>query len=168
MFGFTRKNHIVMQASVEDHKAIAKLHGESFQRGWSTVEIEKLAANPSTTMLVARRVGVPPGSLSGFNIVRSAGSEAEILSIAVASRDRRHGIAEKLMREAIIRLRADRVEALLLEVAENNLPAINLYKHFGFEIVGNRPGYYAPTVHTEGAAVEKQRAMALVMRLDLV
>lgn len=168
MFGFIRKNYVVIDASVEDHKAIARLHGDSFQRGWSKSEIDKLAESAGTTLLIARQVGARSGNIAGFNIIRSAANEAEILSIAVDAKKRRSGIADRLMREAIIRLRADRTEALLLEVAENNMAAINLYKHFGFEIVGNRPGYYTPVEQTDEPVGEKQRAMALVMRLDLV
>ena len=34
------------------------------------------------------------------------------------------------------------IKSINLEVNEINFPAINLYKNFGFKIVGKRPKYY--------------------------
>lgn len=168
MFGLGQKKYASLLATHDDHGEIAGLHGKSFARGWSTSEIAALATQNTTMILVAKQVGARNGRLAGFNIVRSADGEAEILSIAVDPKDRRNGVADMLMREAILRLRAEGQEALLLEVDENNKAAVKLYEKFGFETVGNRPAYYAPRDLPDGAEQTRERAMALVMRLDLV
>ena len=115
-------------------------------------------------MLVARTVGAPEGPILGFNIIRQADDEAEILSVAVDPKGRGRGLGKSLMREAILRLRADRVEKLILEVDGANMSAVSLYKKLGFKTIGDRPGYYS-----SGDGNDRQdRSSALVMRLDLV
>ena len=116
------------------------------------------------TILIARTVGEPDGPVLGFNIVRHTQDKAEILSIAVDPKGRGRGLGEALIREAILRLRADRVEKLLLKVGGNNAPAISLYNRLGFQTVGNRPGYYKSSDDAEVV----ERSTALAMRLDLV
>ena len=164
MFGQDRSKFVMMDARSNDHAAIADLHRNSFPRGWSESEISALALQPSVTIIIARTVGEPEGPVLGFNIVRHTQDEAEILSIAVDPKGRGRGLGEALMREAILRLRADRVEKLLLEVDGNNAPAVSLYNRLGFNTVGNRPGYYKSSDDDEVV----ERSTALVMRLDLV
>ena len=62
----------------------------------------------------------------------------EIDYIIVNSKYRCKGIASKLI-ESIINLNP---ENITLEVREDNIPAINLYKKMGFEIVSKREKYY--------------------------
>ncbi len=164
MFGTIRKKPVILEASSTDHGSIAELHSLSFPRGWSKSEFANLALQNNVTLLVARSVGNPDGPILGFNIVRQAEDEAEILSIAVDPKARGRGLGESLMREAIFRLRADRIEKLILEVDGSNKAAIKLYNNLGFLTVGNRPGYY----RNEGPVDTADRSTALVMRLDLV
>ncbi|MEP1205749.1 MAG: ribosomal protein S18-alanine N-acetyltransferase [Rhizobiaceae bacterium] len=164
VFGATRKRSVILEAAAADFASIADLHNRSFSRGWLRSEIEKLALQQNVTLLVARTVGDPDGPVLGFNIIRRAEDEAEILSIAVDPKGRGRGLGESLMREAILRLRADRVENLILEVDEANGAAVRLYQRLGFQTVGNRPGYYSP----DGDSDIQERSTALVMRLDLV
>ena len=164
MFATTRKRSVILEASSTDHVSIAALHGRAFPRGWSRSEIAKLALQKNVTLLTARTVGDPDGPVLGFNIIRQADDEAEILSIAVDPKGRGRGLGESLMREAILRLRANRVAKLILEVDESNEPAVKLYNRLGFQTVGNRPGYYSGDADNE----TQQRSSALVMRLDLV
>ena len=164
VFGQSRKKSVVMEAEVKDHRSVAELHDQSFARGWSQSEIAKLALQPNVTMLVARAVGDPDGPLLGMNIARHTKDEAEILSIAVNPKARRRGLGDALMREMILRLRADRIGALLLEVDGSNVAATHLYRKLGFEKVGNRLGYY----RNKSEDGTTQRSNALVMRLDLV
>ena len=70
MFGLNRKNFAIMDATVGDHASIADLHGLNFARGWTTSEIDKLAEQSNTFVLVARTVGEPDAPVLGFNIVR--------------------------------------------------------------------------------------------------
>ncbi|MGI9366270.1 MAG: GNAT family N-acetyltransferase [Rhizobiaceae bacterium] len=164
MFGQTRKKFLVLDASANDHASMAELHASAFSRAWSKSEVAGLWAQENVIMLIARTVGEPDGPVLGFNIVRKSGDEAEILSIATDEKARGRGIGETLIREAILRLRADRVGALVLEVDGANQPAIRLYERLGFHTVANRPGYYRKE-DKDGLVAH---SAALVMRLDLV
>ena len=62
----------------------------------------------------------------------------EIDYIVVDSKYRRQGIGEKLIKN-IIDLNPDNIT---LEVREDNIAAINLYKKMGFEVVSKREKYY--------------------------
>ena len=62
----------------------------------------------------------------------------EIDYIVVDSQYRRKGIGEKLLKN-IIDLNPDNIT---LEVREDNIAAINLYKKMGFEVVSKREKYY--------------------------
>lgn len=163
MFGFNRKNFAIMDANSSDHASIADLHGSNFARGWSTSEIDKLSAQPNTFVLVARTIGEPDAPVQGFNIVRYTSDEAEILSIAVDPKGRRRGLGDALMREAILRLRADRVSQLLLEVDIENAAAVHLYEKLGFSTIAERPGYY----NKKDENGQRAHTSALVMRLGL-
>lgn len=151
---------IIDTANLGDADDLAEIHAGAFHRGWSPAEIEALLADRRTIAIVGRR-GSLLGSRRpvGFVIVRAAGDEAEVLTLAVAPAHRRRGIGRLVMDEAIRRLYADRVKALFLEVDEGNLAALALYRRLGFSVAGRRGNYYA---RPEGGS-----AAALVMRADI-
>ncbi|HEV2189451.1 MAG TPA: GNAT family N-acetyltransferase [Stellaceae bacterium] len=97
-------------------------------------------------------------SPAGFILVRDLGNECEILSLGVAPRWRRLGIAQDLLRAAIDETRARSRPSLVLEVATDNDAASALYAGFGFVAVGRRARYYK---RPDG------RADALILRLTL-
>ena len=143
-------------AGPRDAAAIARLHGASFQRGWSDGEFERLLLERNT---LAHRAMIGR-TLAGFILSRLAGGEAEILSVAVVSARRRRGLARALLNLHLGRLAGMGARAVFLEVDEDNTAARRLYHRAGFEEVGRRPGYYP---HGSSTA-----ATALVLRRDLV
>ncbi|MGB0498481.1 MAG: GNAT family N-acetyltransferase [Rubricella sp.] len=79
----------------------------------------------------------------GFLLARHAGSEAEILTIAVAPEKRRRGLARLLMERFESAAREDGAREAFLEVSERNAGAAALYAKRGFHIIARRPVYYA-------------------------
>lgn len=65
--------------------------------------------------------------------------ELQIQNISVAPSFRRRQLAKNLLDEA---LRRERPQLLTLEVREDNIPAQDLYRKYGFSVVGRRPLYY--------------------------
>lgn len=153
---FGRGEPALSEATARDAAAIAALHGASFRRGWSDVEIEQLLTERNT---VTHRASVGR-SLHGFILSRLASGEAEILSVAVATSQRGRGLARSLLNLHLRRLAGLGVKAVFLEVDEDNEPARRLYHRAGFREVGRRPGYYQKS--------DGQTATALVLRRDLV
>jgi ribosomal-protein-alanine N-acetyltransferase len=78
----------------------------------------------------------------GYIMARISGEEGEILNLAVLPRDRRKGIARRLLAAGMEALVAEGVREAYLEVRESNVPAITLYRSAGFRPVGLRPDYY--------------------------
>jgi [ribosomal protein S18]-alanine N-acetyltransferase len=148
---------VVLQAALRDAGDLALIHKSGFERGWGRAEFERLLAERTVVAHVTRAGG--QGAATGFVLSRLVADEAEILTIAVAKRWRGAGHGRALLRLHLARLAALGVRSLFLEVAEDNGPAVGLYRSLGFEEVGRRAGYYARA----GA----KPATALVMRRDL-
>jgi ribosomal-protein-alanine N-acetyltransferase len=108
--------------------------------------------------VLAHRVTIAD-QLVGFVMSRLFVPEAEILSIAVAAVQRRHGLAHRLLDLHLQRLAELGARTVFLEVDESNEAARRLYGRFGFGNVGRRPGYY-PQGGNAGSA-------ALVLRRDV-
>lgn len=67
--------------------------------------------------------------------------EAELYRIGVLPEFRGHGHSKHIM-EAFLDSLPQKTERVFLEVRESNLPAVKLYKRYGFEAVGLRKNYY--------------------------
>jgi ribosomal-protein-alanine N-acetyltransferase len=84
------------------------------------------------------------------------GDVTQIMTIGVDPAVQRHGVGRQLMTALIDRSRALKAGAVLLEVRVDNAPAIEMYRDFGFEVLGVRKRYYQP-----------EDKDAYTMRLDL-
>jgi [ribosomal protein S18]-alanine N-acetyltransferase len=141
------------QAGVRDAPALAALHGDSFHRGWSTTEFEQLLLDRS---VLAHRATIG-GKVAGFIISRLAADEAEILSVAVATRRRGKGLARQLLDLHLRYLAGLGVRTVFLEVDEANTPARRLYQRAGFREAGRRENYYRGAGGTSAAALVLRR-----------
>ena len=139
------------EAQPNDAAAIAALHTASFQRGWGEDEVYRLLIDKT---VIAHRV-MTGRTMIGFILSRLAGGEAEILSIAIAPRQRGRGLARPLLDLHLRRQAGLGARAVFLEVDEHNAAARALYRRAGFYDVGRRQGYY------------QSGASALVLRRDL-
>lgn len=153
----TPRPPLVREMRLDDSGAVAVLHAESFARGWSGDEIERLLMDHAAIGHLA----LDPRDVAavGFALSRRAGDEAELLSIAVARSHRGRRVGAALLRANLSALTACGVRQVFLEVESGNAPAIALYRRFGFGAVGQRPAYYAGS--------DGSRLNALVMRRDM-
>ncbi|MFI2488081.1 ribosomal protein S18-alanine N-acetyltransferase [Promicromonospora kroppenstedtii] len=96
------------------------------------------------------------------------GDVTQIMTIGVDPDVQRHGVGRQLMNALIERSRKVKAEAVLLEVRVDNAPAIEMYRDFGFQILGVRKRYYQPedmdayTMRLELSEVEHPTADAAV------
>lgn len=135
----------------------APIHATGFAHPWSAEEFASLLASPSAIGTAA----IDPASfrLRGFALSRLAVDEAEILTIAVAPAWRKRGVGRELLGAHLQQATLAGARLIFLEVDADNVPALALYKRFGFSQVGERAGYYRRR--------DGKLATALVMRKDL-
>jgi ribosomal-protein-alanine N-acetyltransferase len=99
-----------------------------------------VAVDPSGRVVgyIMNRVEWKPGFFKHF-IVRSG----HVVSIAVLKEHRGRSLGFALMAYGIYSMKTDyKCEETYLEVRVSNLPAINLYKKLGYEVVKVARGYY--------------------------
>lgn len=146
----------VETADAADAAELARIHATGFYRGWPESDFDAFLEDQSARTYVAcdakRRI-------AGFILVRVAGDEAELLTIAVEPRWRGKGVGLALLRAALEDLRYTAAQRMFLEVDEQNTAARKLYAREGFTAVGSRKGYYP---RPDGTA-----ATALVLSRDL-
>ena len=78
--------------------------------------------------------------LVGFIHVTKLYETMDIVNIVVDREVRKQGIATKLINYVIDLF--DDIDNVMLEVNENNIPALSLYKKNNFEIINKRNNYY--------------------------
>ena len=151
---------LVDGALPSEAEELSAIHRDAFRRTWSAHDLTTLMADPSVFVLALRlQPLIGARRLAGFVTVRFAADEAEILTIAVHSRHRRHGYGRLLMDDVIRRLYRERIAALFLEVDRTNRAALRLYQRLGFKVAGERRQYYSDPAAGDGTA--------LVMRLQV-
>ncbi len=96
-----------------------------------------LNSNPFYKCLVYEK-----GGILGVLVFEEIYDRIEIDYIIVNVDYRRCGIASKLMDFLIEYSKSNNILNITLEVNENNLSAINLYKKYKFEVTSRREKYY--------------------------
>ena len=157
LFSFFRPTFLVSPMTPADADAVAAIHKSGFAHPWSAREIAEMLATPANFGDVA--ASADRRNVGGFILSSLAADEAEILAIAVAPKHRGRGVGAMLLRRNMARAGAAGARQMFLEVDGANLPAIALYRRFGFAHVGERKGYYR---RPDGAP-----AAALIMRAPL-
>ena len=133
---------ILRELTSDDATAAAELDKKCFGKGdaFSRNYFLYAALNSQAAYFVAETDG---------EIIACAGAEidddgsAEIESIAVAPDYRRQGIGTLILSKLIDTIKERGAKVICLEVHTNNTPAINLYKHFGFKIIGSIKNFYS-------------------------
>ncbi len=128
---------------------IARLHSGLFSDGWDPKSVRDILSLPTSLALGARQ----DHSLCGFVLCQFTADEAEILSIGVAAAAQRKGIGALLLQALLLHLREQGAKQLMLEVADDNRPAIALYEAFDFMETGRRKNYYTSGRARPGDAV---------------
>ena len=130
----------IRAACAADASAMAAIHAACFAKSWDAAEIGQFVGVPGCLALVASTSAAQ--APQGFLIVRSAGDEAELLTLAVDPACRRLGLASALLAAATGALRGVGSKRLFLEVDQGNSAARGLYQSLGAVVVGRRPRYY--------------------------
>ena len=113
-----------------------------FSLPWSKESLEKELINELAYYQCAEDKGKIIGYMGMWRII----NECHITNIAVLPEYRNKGIASMLINKMIEICKCSEIDRMTLEVRKSNIPAINLYKKFGFVEVGIRPNYYVKPV----------------------
>ena len=133
-------------------ETFAALHARAFEgqgRAWSATEIRDLLDNPHVFATVADQ---------GFAVTRVIADEAELLTIATDPAARRQGVARDLLSRLEDEARTRGALRLILEVADDNVPARALYYLAGYSELAQRTNYYEKPdgTRTDALILQKQ------------
>lgn len=99
------------------------------------------------------RVG---GELIGFSVVMPVLDEAHLLNLGVCPSYQGKGYGARLLQHAMQVAVLNGATSLFLEVRVSNTRAAALYRHFGFQQIGERKAYYPDLQGREDALVFKR------------
>lgn len=141
--------------TAEDAATLAALHRLAFARNeqWSEESIVGLLSNSAISAYTWGE------DASAMIIVQSVLDEVEILTIASHPNFRRLGHATQLLNALEKQFLSVGATKWLLDVAEDNVPALAFYQRLGFVKDGIRPNYYSKGRETPVNAVLMSKAM---------
>ena len=137
---------MIRSLAPSDAAAVAALDAEIFaENAWSAAawEQEALSAGPDRRYIVLAEAE----AVIGYGGVLRAGSDADILTIAVAPPWRGRGYGRALVTHLVGIAEAWHCQAVFLEVEQDNAAAIGLYRALGFGDLGVRRHYYGQQRH---------------------
>jgi len=130
-------------AGPADAAVLARLHGGSFDAGWSEPDFRTWLTRPGAFAVIASRA---PASREweavAFGLALVAGDDGELLTIAARPDCRREGLGRSVLQELDAEAKKRGLKRWVLEVAGNNAPALGFYKSAGFVEIGVRKAYY--------------------------
>lgn len=129
----------IRRAVADDAPKISLAENLIFSDPWSEKSIFSSICSEGGMCYVA----TSGGELCAYLIGRVIAPEGEVYRIATLPKFRRRGIAYRLLDYAVKTERGRGLECLFLEVRSQNVPAVNLYRSYGFRDMGTRKNYYS-------------------------
>ena len=128
----------IRRSRPDDATDIARLEQEIFSDPWGQKDIFSYICSDGGMCFTA----IDDSGVVGYIIGRKIPPEGEIYRIAVRGDKRQRGIGYRLLSYAMKTEMGHGVETVFLEVRSQNIPAIALYKAYGFTRAGIRKNYY--------------------------
>jgi ribosomal-protein-alanine N-acetyltransferase len=128
----------VRRALESDIPVIQRLETEAFEFTWDEKTfLRELGRDNGVTVVTES-----DGEVMGAALLVWAETEVQLNSLVISSEYRGRGIARTLLGQMMAWCRSAGLEWFTLEVKWDNLPALRLYRHFGFVTTARRKGYY--------------------------
>ena len=123
-----------------DLPTVMEIERQSFPHPWPEIAFKQGArrTNPHCHFLVARTNSVP----IAFIIFSIVADDVHITNFAVSPAHRRQNVGKYLLAKSLAHIKTQGGRNIFLEVRISNLPALNLYRQFGFRIADFRRKYY--------------------------
>ena len=110
-----------------------------FDDFWNYNILKEELESPNSKYIIAK---TNDNEIIGFAGIKVIIDTADIMNIVVKKSWRNQGIGNLLLTNLVSLCKELHLSSLSLEVNENNMPAIHLYKKFGFKQIGLRKNYY--------------------------
>lgn len=128
----------ISKMTIDDFIQIKDNIISDFDDFWNVNTLEQELINENSYYLVARN----DNQIVGFVGMKCVLDEADIMNIVTKKDKRNLGIGYTLLTELINIAKEKRIKKITLEVNENNVSAIHLYKKIGFKEISIRKNYY--------------------------
>lgn len=145
----------ITKMTKDDLEGIYEVEKTAFPIPWPITSFEEELKNIFATYLVAKLDNRIVGYLGLWFVM----DECHITNIAVHSDFRKQNIATRLIQEMFKLCKEHETTYITLEVRKSNVPAISLYKKFGFKDEVIRKDYYKNPDNT--------REDAIIMNIEL-
>lgn len=136
------ENIEILKMNSEAASLLSHIHSEAFlgasKNEWTADVFNELFAVSGTDCYLIKLDQKP----LGFGLTRAAADEAELITFCILPNECKNGYATLLLEWIIKDLQRQSIKRLFLEVSENNVAALGLYKKCSFDIIGRRKGYY--------------------------
>lgn len=123
---------------LNDFEQIKENLQTDFDDFWNFEIFKEELANTNSMYLVLKY----ENEIVSFGGIKIILDEADIMNIVTKKDKRNQGFAKFLLSKLITMAKEQNCKTITLEVNENNLPAIKLYKDFKFKEIGKRKNYY--------------------------
>ena len=128
----------IRKMTADDVAALVKIENMCFTDPWSENMVADLFDSTWDEVWVLESDEM----IVGYINYRFIAGEGELMRIAVLPELRGHGLSRKLMDIMTEDAAKNDVSDITLEVRAGNVPAIGLYKSYGFKEEAVRKGYY--------------------------
>ncbi|MDI6839569.1 MAG: ribosomal protein S18-alanine N-acetyltransferase [bacterium] len=123
---------------IKDLKMVEQIENECFKIPWPMSAFLQVLTMKDTLSVVWDE----SGDIIGYGMVIQLKSSVHIVNLAVKPSYRRKGIGSRILLNFIRYGEELGKKVATLEVRTSNLPAINLYRKFGFKKVEVKKSYY--------------------------
>ena len=129
---------MISEMNLQDLEEIKDCLLTDFDDFWSYNILKQELENGKSKYFVAKQ----ENEIVGFAGILLIIDQVNIMNIVVKKDKRNFGIGSSLLEEIIRYSKIHNATSITLEVNEKNIPAIKLYKKYGFKQVGLRRKYY--------------------------
>lgn len=134
---------VIEDASIRDLDRLYEIESQCFlEEAFSKAQIAQLLKDYNSISLAARVGEDTVGFLISTVYADRKALHGHVLTIEVLPTYRRSGVGKALLDEVENIFRQKGVKSLTLEVREDNVAAIGLYRKLGYEVVGQLKNYY--------------------------
>ena len=129
---------MISEMNLQDLENIKDCLLTDFDNFWSYNILKQELENGKSKYFVAKQ----ENEIVGFAGILLIIDQVNIMNIVVKKDKRNFGIGSLILEEIIRYSKIHNATSITLEVNEKNIPAIKLYKKYGFKQVGLRRKYY--------------------------